>query len=78
MNIPTTKSQYYGDKSSYPRLIKDISANTLPNMLVDVVFEELVENKVFIAEAKMARKGVIHDISKYPNLSLKYSKYIKK
>lgn len=76
MNTPTT-TNYFGDKSSYPRLVKEISAETLPDLLASVVFEELTENKVFILEATKARKGIIKDISEYPNLSLKYSKYLK-
>jgi len=73
-----TPIKYFGDKTTYPRMIKDISSEDVSSIEADVVFEELINNETFIAEAKQARKGVTNNPDKYPNLSLKYSNLLKK
>ncbi len=73
-----TPIKYFGDQTTYPRMIKDISLEDVSNIEADVVFEELINNRKFIKEAKRARKDVINNPNKYPNLSLKYSNLLKK
>lgn len=73
-----TPIKYFGDKTTYPRMIKDIFSEDISGIEADVVFEELINNETFISEAKQARKGVRNSPDKYPNLSLKYSNLLKK
>lgn len=73
-----TPIKYFGDKTTYPRMVKDINLEDVSKIEVDVVFEELMNNEIFIAEAKQARKGIAKNPDLYPNLSLKYSNLIKK
>lgn len=73
-----TPIKYFGDKTTYPRMVKDISLEDVSNIEADVVFEELINNEIFIAEAKQARKGIVKNPDRYPDLSSKYSNLIKK
>ena len=73
-----TASQYYGSQSDYPKMVRFVSSDEGQNIQADVIFEELMENKVFIKEAKEARKGLIKNPKRYPNLTLKYKSLIEK
>ncbi|OGH16230.1 MAG: hypothetical protein A3C22_02990 [Candidatus Levybacteria bacterium RIFCSPHIGHO2_02_FULL_37_10] len=73
-----TPTKYYGIQRNYPKIVKEISSEEGEAILADVIFDELLQNKVFISEARKARKGLIKNPDKYPNLSLKYHNYIKK
>ena len=73
-----TPTKYFGIQSNYPKIVRTTSSDEGQNILADVVFEELMENKVFINEAKKARKGLIKAPDKYPNLTLKYKDFLKK
>lgn len=74
----TTISKYFGIQSNYPKIVRTIRSDEEGDILADVIFEELMENKVFIKEAKNARKGLIENPNKYPNLTLKYNRFLEK
>jgi len=67
-----TVSKYFGIQSNYPKIVGTVSSDEGRNILADVIFEELMENKVFIEEAKVARKKLIKNPEELPNLTLKY------
>ena len=73
----STITGYYGTQTDYPKIVRDVSSDEGENILADVIFEELIENKVFISEAQNAKKGLIKDADNYPNLTVKYQKYLK-
>lgn len=71
-------TQYFGVKDSYPKIVNESLSDEIKNIYMDVVFDELIENKSFKKEAQLARKRVIKNPSSFPNLSLKYKGFFKK
>lgn len=74
--ITTTK--YFGIQSNYPKIVRTISSDEERNILADVIFEGLMENKAFIKEANETRRGLVKNPNKYPNLTLKYKGLLEK
>lgn len=72
----TTLTKYFGVPSSYPNITKQTSSDEGERIRADVIFEELVNNKVFIRESEEAIMGVSKNPDKFPNLSLKYKKIL--
>lgn len=73
-----TPTKYFGIQSNYPKIIREASSNEGKNILADVIFEELMENRAFIKEANEARRGLVKNPNKYPNLTLKYKSLLKR
>jgi len=70
---------YFGNKKTYTtKGAKRTSYEDIPNLRADVIFEELLQNKSFIAEANEAKKNLLRNPKKFLSLSSKYEKYIKK
>ncbi len=72
-----TITKYYGAQADYPKIARYASSDEWEAILADVVFEELINNKVFISEAQKANRDVIKNPQKYPNLTVKYQNYLK-
>lgn len=74
-----TPISYFGVKNTYDyKAVKRTSLDDMPNVVADVIFDELISNKTFIKEAKEARKKLLKNPKKFPNLSLKHKSFIEK
>ena len=72
----TTLTKYFGIPSSYPKITKQTSSEEGESIRAEVIFEELVNNEVFIRESEEAITEVTKNPDKFPNLSLKYKKLL--
>lgn len=74
-----TPTKYFGDAKTYnPKTNIPESYQEMPNYLADVIFEELLNNKAFLLEAKEAMSKLVKDPKQYPNLSVRYKNFIEK
>lgn len=63
---------YFGVKNTYNfRAVERTSLDNIPDIRADVIFDELMNNKTFIKEAKEARRRLLKNPDEFPKLSFK-------